>query len=66
MVSRTLKLKPGAHVVVPWGVANTRSGVILEVWGDPATHVRVKLEPLPGDDEYSVLLLRPAVLLSAA
>jgi hypothetical protein len=36
------KLKVGTHVVVPWGLGEVH-GEILEVWGDPAQHVRVRL-----------------------
>jgi hypothetical protein len=39
---RTRTLKPGTPVAVPWGV-DTVYGEILEVWGDPSRHVRVRL-----------------------
>lgn len=42
------KLKRGARVQVPWGF-DTRNGRIVEVWGDPPTHVRVDVE-LAGPD----------------
>lgn len=38
----TETLKRGASVVVPWGTGEVH-GEVLEVWGDPPQHVRVRL-----------------------
>lgn len=67
-MSTALKLKPGARVLVPWGLDASRQGTVVEVWGDPQapTHVRVELDPLDADEEPAVLLLNPALLTAAA
>lgn len=68
-MSATVALKPGTHVLVPWGVGEPRTAVILEVWGDPSapSHLRVELEPVdPDDDESAVLLLDPELVIPAA
>lgn len=61
MATRTLR--PGTSVVVPWGLDQVR-GEILEVWGDPPRHVRVRLHlgdssdlAMAGSDEAAVILL---------
>ena len=59
-------LKPGARVVVPWGLDEPRRAVVIDVWGDPPTQVRVELEPLTDDEEPAVLLLSPSVVSPAA
>ena len=68
-MSATTALKPGTHVLVPWGLDEPRAAVILEVWGDPSapSHIRVQLEPAgPKDDESAVLLLDPELVTPAA
>lgn len=62
-------LRPGSRVIVPWGVDESRHGVVLEIWGEPSapTHVRVRLDSVdPEDDELAVLLLSPSVVTPAA
>lgn len=65
MATRTA-LKPGARVVVPWGLDEPRLAVVIDVWGDPPTQIRVALEPLSDDEEPAVLLLSPNVVTPAA
>lgn len=68
-MSATAALKPGAHVLVPWGVGKPRAAVILEVWGDPTapSYIRVQLEPDgPEDSDSAVLLLGPELVTLAA
>ena len=50
---------------MPWGLDDLE-GKIVEVWGDPPAHVRVRLH-LEGDDgtEPVVLLLAPSALTPA-
>ncbi len=59
-------LKLGMRVEVPWGPHRSRRGVVVDVWGDPPTHVRVELEPLTDDDPPSILLLSPDSVTPAA
>jgi len=57
-----LSFKPGTRVVVPWGLDEPRRAVVIEVWGDPPTQIRVQLEPLSEDEDPAVLLLSPSVV----
>lgn len=65
MVTRTHSgLKVGDRVLVPWGVEQLEAEII-EIWGEPAAHVRVALQIEDGDEpEY--LLLNPSVLTPLA
>ena len=64
MVNRSLTLRVGDDVLVPWGLDEVR-GRVVEVWGDPPSHVRVELDL--GDGEApEVLLLNPSVVHKAA
>ena len=54
-------LRVGATVRVPWGLEDEVEGQIVEVWGDPPAHVRVRLL-LEGDEEPVVVLLPPSAL----
>ncbi len=60
------QLQVGDKVKVPWGLHREVDGEIVEVWGDPPQHVRVRLE-LAEDDEDGpmTLLLAPSVLTAA-
>ena len=58
------ELKIGDRVEVPWGLERNVRGTVVEVWGKPATHVRVQLE-LGEDDEPVVLLLSPSAMSAA-
>lgn len=60
------QLRVGDKVKVPWGLHREVDGEIVEVWGDPPQHVRVRLE-LAEDDELEpvTLLLAPSVLTAA-
>lgn len=59
-------LHVGTKVRVPWGLEDPVEGEIVEVWGDPPAHVRVKLR-LDNDDESEpiVILLSPKSLEAA-
>lgn len=57
-------LKVGDAVLVPWGLGKPLKGQVLEVWGDPAGHVRIKVMPEGADPMF--LLLRESWLLPAA
>lgn len=59
-------LKIGSRVRVPWGIDRSVDAEILEVWGEPATHVRVRLF-LDDDDEVGpiIILLPPAAVEAA-
>ncbi len=62
-------LKPGVHVLVPWGLDEPREAVVLEVWGDPEapSHIRVQLLQSDAEgDEAALLLLNPGVVTTAA
>lgn len=54
----------GQRVRVPWGLAPDVDGEVVEVWGHPAQHVRVKLA-LDEGSEPVVILLSPSVLSAA-
>lgn len=56
-------LKPGARVIVPWGL-DTVQGTVIEVWGDPPLHVRVALELGGSDnpDDIVTILLSPSLV----
>ena len=65
MVKATLKA--GARVTVPWGLGRV-PGTVVEVFGDPPTHVRVQIDlddDLSEDEEPVVLLLSPEVVEAA-
>ena len=64
MVNHSLALRVGDDVLVPWGLDEVH-GRVVEVWGDPPTHVRVELD-LGDDEEPEVLLLNPSVVHKAA
>lgn len=51
----------GERVFVPWGLDEDVEGTVVEVWGDPPTHVRVALE-IEKDEEPQTLLLKPKIL----
>ena len=59
MVSKT-QLKVGDEVIVPWGLDEDVPGRIVEVWGNPPTHVRVEVNL--GEDDHPVLLLSPDIV----
>lgn len=61
------QLKVGDRVYVPWGLANPVAGIVVELWGEPPTQVRVQLHLDDGDDqdEPVVLLLSPSLLTAA-
>lgn len=53
--------------MVPWGLDNAIRATVLEVWGDPPTQVRVRLEAEGADeDEESPVILLSADVLEAA
>ncbi len=56
MVRKRRALRVGDRVTVPWGANEDVPGRVIEVWGDPAEHVRVELH-FEGDDP-EVLLMR--------
>lgn len=62
MVAKALRV--GARVRVPWGLSDDVEGEIIEVWGDPPTHVRVLLW-LDDDSDPAILLLSPDVVAAA-
>lgn len=59
------KLRVGTTVRVPWGLNSDLEGKIVEIWGDPPTHVRVRLLLDGNEDEPVVLLLPPSALTAA-
>jgi len=59
------KLRVGTTVRVPWGLNSDIEGKIVEIWGDPPTHVRVRLLLDGNEDEPVVLLLPPSALTAA-
>jgi hypothetical protein len=59
-------LRVGATVRVPWGLDRDVLGTIVEVWGDPPTQVRVKLDLESDDDSEPVVILLSPSTLSAA
>jgi hypothetical protein len=58
------KLQVGDVVLVPWGLGNPLKGKVLEVWGDAAGHVRIKVMAEGAHPMF--LLLRESWLLPAA
>jgi primosomal protein N' len=58
-------LRPGTRVVVPWGLDEPRGAVVIDVWGDPPTQIRVELDQISDDEEPTVLLLSPSVVSPA-
>lgn len=60
---KTSELQVGDRVLVPWGFDEV-VGRVVEVWGEPAEHVRVALE-LQEDEEPEVLLLNPRLVKRA-
>lgn len=60
------QLRVGDKVKVPWGLQRQVDGEIVEVWGDPPQHVRVRLELAEEDGvEPVTLLLAPSALIAA-
>jgi len=59
------KFRVGTTVRVPWGLNSDLEGEIIEIWGDPPTHVRVRLLLDGNEDEPLVLLLSPSALTAA-
>ena len=59
------RLKVGDPVLVPWGLAKPLSRRVIEVWGDPDDHVRIKVM-FDGDDEPMFFLVPSSWLLPAA
>jgi hypothetical protein len=57
-------VKVGDLVLVPWGLEEPVRARVVEVWGDPPSHVRVQLL-IEEEGERPVLLL-PESLLTAA
>jgi hypothetical protein len=43
MVKGERRFEVGDPVLVPWGRAEPLNGQIIEVWGDPDDHVRVRV-----------------------
>lgn len=64
MVDQHKSLNVGDRVVVLWGLDDV-SGRVVEVWGDPVSHVRVELD-LGEGEEPEVLLLNPRIVHRAA
>ena len=58
-------LKVGDLVLVPWGLEEPVRGRVVEIWGDPPSHVRVQLLADEEDDQ-PVLLLPESLLTMAA
>jgi hypothetical protein len=58
-------VKVGDIVLVPWGLEEPVRARILEIWGNPPSHVRVQLLS-EADDERPILLLPPSLLTPAA
>ncbi len=59
------ELQVGTTVRVPWGLTRDLEGQIIEIWGDPPAHVRVRLLLDGDEDEPVVLLLSPSALTAA-
>jgi len=69
-------LKVGDLVLVPWGLEEPVRGRVVEIWGDPPSHVRVQLLADEEDDQdreaggdppapMDTLLLRPRPAIRA-
>lgn len=65
MVNGKKQPKAGDIVHVLWGLDNPVTARVLEVWGDPPTHVRVRLI-IEDDDEPFIVLLSMSSLVDAA
>lgn len=61
MIEVAVELSVGDAVSVPWGLDEPVDGVVVEVWGTPAHHVRVQID---GDDDESgaVILVSPSIV----
>lgn len=61
------RFREGDRVLVPWGLGDPVPATVVEVWGDPAVHLRVRLEPVDADDsdEPVIILISPDVLEAA-
>jgi len=61
------QLQVGDTVLVPWGLGEPVPATVVEVWGDPPAHVRVRLRPPEADesDEPTVILVRPDAVTPA-
>jgi len=57
-------VKVGDLVLVPWGLEEPVQGRVVEIWGDPPSHVRVQL--LADEGDQPVLLLPEEILTPAA
>lgn len=57
-------VRVGDLVSVPWGLEQPVQGRVVEVWGDPPSHVRVQL--LVDDEGDQPVVLLPESLLSLA
>lgn len=57
-------LTVGARVRIPWGLQDSVVGEVVEVWGDPAAHIRVALQ-LDADDERVIVLLTQSTVEAA-
>jgi hypothetical protein len=58
-------VRVGDLVLVPWGLEEPVRGRVVEIWGDPPTHVRVQLL-IDEDNERPVVLLPESLLTMAA
>lgn len=58
-------VKVGDLVLVPWGLEEPVRGRVVEIWGDPPSHVRVQLL-IDEDDERPIVLLPESLLTMAA
>lgn len=58
-------VKVGDVVLVPWGLEEPVRGVVVEIWGDPPSQVRVRLL-VDEEGDQPVLLLPESILTAAA
>jgi primosomal protein N' len=58
-------VKVGDRVLVPWGLEEPVPGRVIEIWGDPPSHVRVQLL-IDEEPDQPVLLLPESILSLAA
>lgn len=65
MVNKSDTFHVGDRVSVPWGLGDRVYGTVVEVWGDPAAHMRVALE-LEDDQAPEVVLLNPSLVKRVA
>lgn len=61
MVTTTPPLKVGDRVSVHWGLDADKHGVIVDVWGDPPSNIRVEVQVGEGE-EPELLLLSPSAV----